>query len=76
MLHYGFYCHPHLQLIYSLSILSLGGFATYTVLSHKYATAAYRPVRTAVFVGLGLSAVFPVAHIVLMYGVSVRVILA
>lgn len=69
MLHYGFYCHPHLQLIYTVGITSLGAFAIYTVLSRKYATPAYRPVRTSVFVSLGLSAVFPVAHILSMYGV-------
>lgn len=40
----------------------------YVVLAPTYATPAYRPHRTAIFVVLGLSAVFPVAHVVSMYG--------
>lgn len=69
MVHYGFYCHPYLQLIYSFMILSLGAAAAYTVLSHKFTSPAYRPLRTSVFIALGLSAVFPVTHILAMYGV-------
>ncbi|UZJ54236.1 hypothetical protein CBS101457_003556 [Exobasidium rhododendri] len=68
MLHYGFYCHPYLQLFYSASIVSLGGLATYTVVSSKFTTPAYRSIRTNVFLALGLSAVIPVAHICAMYG--------
>jgi adiponectin receptor len=70
MLHYGFYCHPHLQLFYSALILSLGSMAIYTVLARKFATPAYRSIRATVFLALGLSAIFPVAHILAMYGVS------
>lgn len=40
----------------------------YIVLSPSYATPAYRPHRTAVFLVLGLSAIVPVAHVVSMYG--------
>nr|CDI52599.1 related to Adiponectin receptor 1 [Melanopsichium pennsylvanicum 4] len=67
-LHYGFYCHPHYQLAYSLAISSLGTLAMYVVLAPTYATPAYRPYRTAVFLVLGLSAVVPVAHVVNLYG--------
>lgn len=67
-LHYGFYCHPHLQLFYSVSISVLGALAMYVVLAPSYATPAYRPYRTAIFVLLGLFAVVPVAHFVAMYG--------
>lgn len=67
-LHYGFYCHPHLQLAYSIAIASLGAMAMYVVLAPSYATPAYRPHRTAVFLVLGLSAVIPVAHVVQIYG--------
>ena len=67
-LHYGFYCHPHFQLGYSLAISSLGALAMYVVLAPSYATPAYRPYRTAVFLVLGLSAVVPVAHVVQLYG--------
>ncbi|SYW77045.1 related to Adiponectin receptor 1 [Ustilago bromivora] len=67
-LHYGFYCHPHFQLAYSSAIILLGGLAMYVVLAPSYATPAYRPYRTAVFLVLGLSAVVPVAHVVQLYG--------
>ncbi|SPO23243.1 related to Adiponectin receptor 1 [Ustilago trichophora] len=67
-LHYGFYCHPHYQLFYSVAISSLGALAMYVVLAPSYATPAYRPYRTAVFLVLGLSAVVPVAHVVQIYG--------
>lgn len=40
----------------------------YVVLVPSYATPAYRPYRTAVFLVLGLSAVVPVAHVVQLYG--------
>lgn len=42
----------------------------YTVMSRRYSTPAYRPIRTSVFLALGLSAIVPVAHICAMYGVS------
>ncbi|KAK0546820.1 hypothetical protein OC845_004402 [Tilletia horrida] len=69
-LHYGFYCHPHLQTLYATMIVSLGSLAMYTVVAAKYATPAYRPVRTTIFISLGLSAVIPVVHICAMYGYS------
>jgi channel protein (hemolysin III family) len=71
MLHYGFYCHPRLQAAYMTMIVSLGAAATYTVLSKKFTSPAYRPIRTSVFLALGLSAIFPVAHIVAMYGYQI-----
>lgn len=67
-LHYGFYCHPHLQLFYSLSVTLLGLLAMYVVLSPSYSTPAYRPHRTGVFLVLGLSAIIPTGHVVRVYG--------
>ncbi|PWN52951.1 HlyIII-domain-containing protein [Violaceomyces palustris] len=67
-LHYGFYCHPHFQLAYSVAILTMGGFAMYVVLNPSYATPAYRPYRTLVFLALGTSAVFPTGHVLSVYG--------
>lgn len=69
-LHYGFYCHPEYQLLYSVGIVAMGAFAMYVVITPRYATPAYRPWRTSVFVVLGLSAVVPVAHVIQYYGVS------
>lgn len=68
MIHYGFHCHPNLQLLYSVMIVILGGAAAYTVLAQKFSSPAYRPIRTSVFIALGLSAIFPVTHILAMYG--------
>ncbi|PWZ00517.1 HlyIII-domain-containing protein [Testicularia cyperi] len=67
-LHYGFYCHPEYQILYSVGVTLLGAAAMYTVIAPRYATPAFRPYRTAIFVALGLSAVFPVAHVVHFYG--------
>lgn len=67
-LHYGFYCHPHFQLAYSLAITSLGALAMYVVIAPSYATPEYRFHRTCVFLVLGLSAVVPVAHVLHLYG--------
>ncbi|TKY87139.1 hypothetical protein EX895_003816 [Sporisorium graminicola] len=67
-LHYGFYCHPHFQLCYSLGVTLLGALAMYVVLSPSYSTPQYRPHRTAVFLVLGLSAIIPTAHVVQVYG--------
>ncbi|SJX61828.1 related to Adiponectin receptor 1 [Sporisorium reilianum f. sp. reilianum] len=67
-LHYGFYCHAHWQLGYSLGVTALGALAMYVVLSPSYGTPAYRPHRTAVFLVLGLSAIVPTAHVVHVYG--------
>lgn len=67
-LHYGFYCHPHFQLAYSVAISIMGTVAMYTVLAPRYATPKYRPYRTGVFLVLGLSAIIPVAHAISVYG--------
>jgi adiponectin receptor len=45
-----------------------GTAAAYTVLSPTYGTPEYRGTRTAVFIGLGLCAVFPVTHAAVMQG--------
>ncbi len=71
-LHYGFHCHSHIQAAYTVSILALGAVAIVFVIAPTYATPAYRPIRTAIFIALGLFAVVPVLHVVSMYGVSAR----
>ncbi|KAE8268276.1 hypothetical protein A4X09_0g4064 [Tilletia walkeri] len=67
-LHYGFYCHPQLQMLYTTMIVGLGGMTMYAVVNPIYATPAYRPMRAKLFISLGLSAVFPVVHVCTMYG--------
>ncbi|PWN44061.1 adipor-like receptor, partial [Ceraceosorus guamensis] len=70
-LHYGFQCHPKLQAFYASMITVLSTFAGAVVLLPKFKTPAYRPWRTSVFILLGLSAVFPVAHAWALYGIEI-----
>lgn len=51
---------------YTSSTATLG--AAYIVLNPEYAKPTHRGARTQVFIGLGLSAVFPVSHLVLSHG--------
>lgn len=70
-LHYGFYCHTKWQIFYAVCITTLGSAAAATVIAPRYATPAFRPWRTAIFLTLGLSAVVPVAHGSYLYGHAV-----
>lgn len=42
--------------------------AAYIVLNPEYAKPTHRGARTQVFIGLGLSAVFPVSHLLISHG--------
>lgn len=42
----------------------------YIVLNPEYAKPTHRSARTGVFIGLGLSAVVPVTHLLVSHGVS------
>ncbi|RDB29733.1 ADIPOR-like receptor SPBC12C2.09c [Hypsizygus marmoreus] len=67
-LHYGFHCQAHLQLFYILTITLAGLGALYIVLNPEYAKATHRGARTAVFIGLGLCAIVPVSHLLVLHG--------
>ncbi|KAJ7126061.1 hemolysin-III related-domain-containing protein [Mycena epipterygia] len=67
-LHFGFFCHPRLQILYIVSLSFIGLGAAYIVLNPEYAKPTHRGARTAVFIGLGLSAVGPVTHCLLTEG--------
>lgn len=83
-IYYGFWCDPNLQMRYwamvsslSLSrkratdvreICSLGAGCTAVSVMSKFRTPAWRPFRAAMFVLMGLSAIFPVLDGVLRYG--------
>lgn len=61
-IYYGFYCHPTLQHRYWTMICTIGlGCVTVSVLP-QFRTPTWRPFRAAMFVGMGLSAIFPVLH--------------
>ncbi|KAJ7512622.1 hemolysin-III related-domain-containing protein [Mycena galericulata] len=67
-LYYSFFCQPRLQILYigSMSVIGLG--AAYIVLDPEYAKPTHRGARTAVFIGLGLSAVGPISHCLIADG--------
>ena len=58
--YYGFWCNQTKQIVYWAMISVLGiGCITASVLP-RFRTPAWRPIRAGMFVGMGLSAVFPV----------------
>jgi len=69
-LYYGFFCEPTLQIVYLVGITLTGLGAAYIVLNPEYAKPTHRGARTQVFIGLGLSMLFPVFHLLLSHGSS------
>ncbi|KZP15305.1 HlyIII-domain-containing protein [Athelia psychrophila] len=69
-IYYGFFCEPHLQILYLSGITITGIGAAYIVLDPEYGKPTHRGARTKVFIGLGLSAVFPVSHLMVSHGIS------
>ncbi|KAJ2726167.1 hypothetical protein GGI07_000806 [Coemansia sp. Benny D115] len=65
---YLFYCHPKLKMFYLLLIFSLGSLTAYMVVAPKFGTSAYRPLRAATFVALGLSGILPAIHSCWLFG--------
>lgn len=61
-LYYSFYCHPFERALYMGLITLLGLASVIIVLTPKYSTPKYRPVRAGLFVALGLSGVAPIVH--------------
>ncbi|ORX35308.1 hemolysin-III related-domain-containing protein [Kockovaella imperatae] len=67
-LYYSFYGQPVLQGLYMGFIFLAGVATTYTVLSPAQRTHRWR--RTTAFIALGLSAVIPVAHVIIARGLT------
>ncbi|GAD99138.1 haemolysin-III channel protein Izh2, putative [Paecilomyces variotii No. 5] len=66
--YYGFYCHPTLQNLYWSMIVLIGfGCACVSVMP-RFRTPELRPFRAGMFVGMGLSAIFPVVHGLKVFG--------
>jgi adiponectin receptor len=68
--YYGFYCAPALQFLYWTMICTLGVGCTCVCIIPRFRTPGWRPFRAAMFVSMGLSAVFPIVHGLLLYGVE------
>ncbi|RHZ70855.1 hypothetical protein Glove_265g19 [Diversispora epigaea] len=70
LVYYGFYCHNTLKIIY-ITLLSLFGIATIFVATDlRFRTPPYRWFRTGLFFALGGSAIIPILHAVILYGVN------
>ncbi|KAJ6543820.1 hemolysin-III related-domain-containing protein [Mycena sp. CBHHK59/15] len=67
--YFGFFCQSRLQVLYITLITCMGLGAAYIVLNPEYAKPTHRGARTGVFIALGLSAVAPISHSLLMRGV-------
>lgn len=67
-IYYGFYCNFLCKVVYISSISVIGVGTVLVTMVDKFSTPAYRPIRAALFVCIGLSAVVPLTHSLLMYG--------
>jgi len=67
-LHYGFYCNFGPKIGYMALIIFLGTCCILVCLLDKFSTPRFRPLRAALFVALGLSAVIPGCHHLILYG--------
>lgn len=68
-IYYGFYCDPDIQKIYWAMISILGIGCVIISVSPKFRSPNWRPIRTGIFIALGLSAVFPVLHGLKLHGI-------
>lgn len=67
---YGLYCVPELQQRYWTMICSIGLGCVCVSVVPRFRTPGWRPFRAAMFVGMGLSAVFPVLHGLQLFGLD------
>lgn len=65
---FAFYCNHYYRNIYLASVLTLGMCSIVLSLWKKFSKSQYRPLRAAVFLTFGLSAVVPALHYGLVEG--------
>eukprot|EP00090_Calanus_glacialis_P017814 TRINITY_DN27656_c0_g1_i1.p1 TRINITY_DN27656_c0_g1~~TRINITY_DN27656_c0_g1_i1.p1 ORF type:complete len:310 (-),score=59.28 TRINITY_DN27656_c0_g1_i1:95-1024(-) len=67
-IYYGFYCDFLYKVVYisTISVLAVG--TIFVTMIDKFATAAYRPVRATLFVCIGLFAIAPFTHFLILHG--------
>ncbi|KAL9096775.1 MAG: hypothetical protein Q9165_001263 [Trypethelium subeluteriae] len=68
--YYGFRDDVQLMKIYWAMISTIGAGCAVVSINSEFRKAKWRPFRAAMFVGMGLSAVFPVLHGLSIYGVG------
>uniref|UniRef100_A0A0K0DTD2 ADIPOR-like receptor IZH1 n=1 Tax=Strongyloides stercoralis TaxID=6248 RepID=A0A0K0DTD2_STRER len=61
-----FQCHIHLVILYIVMITVMGVLAIIVSLFDKFAQPRYRPLRAGIFLTMGLSAIFPGIHLLLI----------
>ncbi|KAH7241560.1 mPR-like GPCR protein [Fusarium tricinctum] len=69
-LYYGFFCLPNLMTAYLWVICILGTGCGLVSWIERFRTPTWRPYRTAMFIGLGVSGVVPVIHGSCIYGLQ------
>ncbi|RSL69762.1 hypothetical protein CEP54_002200 [Fusarium duplospermum] len=69
-LYYGFFCHPYLTRSYLSLICILGLGCAIVSWVERFRTPRWRPYRTMMFVGLGLSGVVPIIQGAFIYGIQ------
>ncbi|VDL19097.1 unnamed protein product [Hymenolepis diminuta] len=67
-IHYSFYCHMPSKIIYISGITILGIISIIISSQDRFCKPKYRGVRAGVFISLGLSAVVPFMHYILLEG--------
>ncbi|CAJ0747411.1 10325_t:CDS:2 [Entrophospora sp. SA101] len=64
----GFYCNGLLQIIYLTSISIFGAATISVAVASKFRSPEFRWFRTGMFLSMGLSAIVPLAHALILYG--------
>ncbi|KAF9992730.1 hypothetical protein BGZ79_002718 [Entomortierella chlamydospora] len=68
-IYYGFYCFQTFQIVYIAMITIIGAAVVVVVVRPEFRGHEYRWIRSCMFLAMGLSAVFPVLHAVVLYGI-------
>lgn len=66
--YYGFFCTPSLQRIYYALDSILAILCVHATLNSSFRDPKYRPYRTAMYSGLGLSFLIPIIHGLIKFG--------
>ncbi|KAF2681642.1 mPR-typeG-protein-coupled receptor [Lentithecium fluviatile CBS 122367] len=71
--YYGFFCTPSLQKTYYTLVSTLALLCTYATLHPAFRRPKYRPYRTLMYSGLGLSFIIPIVHGIAKFGWETQV---
>ncbi|KAF2112926.1 hemolysin-III related-domain-containing protein, partial [Lophiotrema nucula] len=66
--YYGFFCSPNLQVAYYTLVSVLAALCVYATLHPAFRRPKYRPYRTIMYSGLGLSFIIPIIHGIVRFG--------